>query len=158
MRKDYCNFCWAKCSGGRCICKEESRSEHCKKAKIRMAADALTKNKELIGLREYMNYISNRIIYLKILSNYQACNEYKYLCQLRKRIKQWGQEHIIFYKYLRGTISLEEAKILYGISYRQLYRLATSQRKELIVFIEEQENLLRDQYPFDPDVDIMDDT
>ncbi len=158
MRKEYCNFCWAKGSGGRCICKEESRLEHCEKAKIRMAADALTKNKELIGLREYLDYISNRIIYLKILSNYTTCNEYKYLCQLRKRIKQWGKEHIIFYKYLRGTLSLEEAKILYGISYKQLYRLVTSQRKELIVFIEEQEKLLEEQYPFDPNADILDDT
>ena len=105
---------------------------------------------ELIGLREYINYISNRISYLKIFTVDIPCGEYKYYCLLRKRIKQWGETHIIFYKYLVGEIDMERAKALYGVSERQFYRISTQQRKKLIVYIEEQEVELSKRFPFIP--------
>ena len=161
MGKEYCNYCWAKGSKGGCICREESRPQHCRKAKIRLAAkkeqtNILNKSKELIGLREFINYVSNRIAYLKIFNFDIPSNEYKYHCILRKRIKQWGEEHAIFYKYLMGEITTEQAMCLYGIYERSFYRIMTNQRKELIAFIEEHERILSEKYPFESMPDIFD--
>ena len=155
MEKSYCNLCWAKGGDGRCLCGKESRLEHCRRARMRADTKVITNNKELIGLRDYIAYISQRITYLKIFDSSNYSNEYKYLCLLRKKIKQWGEEHIIFYKYLRGEITIEQCKALYGMSYRQVYRMSTQQRKDLIVFIKEQENLLSGEYPFIPTDDFI---
>ena len=146
MKKNYCDFCWAKLSDGKCLCNEEIRPKHCAAAVLRANAKAV--DKELVGIREYMLYISKRIAFLKVFGNGERSNEYKYLRHLRKQILQWGKDHLIFYHYLCGKISLERAKTLYGVSEREFYRISARQRKNLITFITEQEEVLSKQYPF----------
>ena len=161
MGKEYCKYCWAKGDHGECHCHYETRLRHCRKAMLRMASeeeetqDANIKTKEMIGIRDFINYVSNRIAYLKIFNCDTPSNEYKYHCILRKRIKQWGAEHAVFYKYLMDEISKEQAMCLFGISERSFRRIMVNQKKELIAFIEEHEKILSEKYPFDPMADIF---
>lgn len=144
MVSKYCNCCWAK-SNRRCICPPEKRAETCKKAEITYHTKRLCKSKELKGLLDYISYISMRIAYLKMYGG--DSNEYKFYYVLRKRIKQWGKDHLIFYKYLKGEITNEQAIALYGVSGRTWARIAMHQRKQLIAFIEENEKILDEKYP-----------
>lgn len=155
MMKEYCKFCWAK-SSDKCVCVKENRLVNCKKAMERADTHVITTNKEWIGLRDYLKYISNRIEYLKISKGDIPSNEYKYYYLLRKKIHQWGEEHIVFYKYILGKITIHQAKTLCGVSYRQMYRIFSQQRKNLICYIEEQENLLGGKYPYIPTVEVID--
>ena len=154
MGKDYCNFCWAKGSDGKCLCDKESRLQHCKKARARIK-EPTTQKQELVGLRDYLTYLARRSIYLKITNGGIPSNEYKYCYLLQKKIKQWGRKHVVFYKYLCEDITVEQAIDLYGVSRRQFYRISSQQKNDLIVFIEEQERLLSEEYPFPTEADIF---
>lgn len=144
MVSKYCNCCWAK-SNRRCICPPETRAETCKKAEVRYHNKLIIKSKELKGLQDYITYISIRIAYMRVYGG--DLNEYKFYYVLRKRIRQWGKEHVIFYKYLMNEITPEQAMVLYGVSHRTWLRISKQQRKQLIVFIEETEKILDEKYP-----------
>ncbi len=152
--KKWCNFCWAKLYGGGChIADVKSRIVECEKAKTR--SEKSTSVNQIQGLRDYIAYISKRIRYLKSFQGSVECSEHKYYCELRKQIKMWGRKHAIFYAYMRGKIELRKATELYGVSEREFYRLISLQRRRLIKFIEEQEEILEQKYPFIPVSDIF---
>lgn len=153
-KKKYCDFCWAKLYGGGCHIVDLSvRMVHCQKAKER-SESAVEKN-QTQRLRDYIAYLSNRIRYLKLFQGSVEFNEYKYYCELRSRIKDWGKDHIVPYAYLCGKIGLQKAMELYGVSERDFYKLIKLQRARLIKFIEDQEEALEQKYPFIPMSDMF---
>lgn len=123
---------------------------------MKLEADDIYLSPESLGLREFIHYVFNRIIYLKIAEGDISSNEYKYHCILWKRIKQWGAEHKIFFKYLMGDITAEQAQCCYGMFDRTFERITRKQRKELIEFIEEHERVLGERYPFPTESDMFD--
>lgn len=153
MTNEYCKYCWAKDSRGGCFAAKETRVENCRKAKMR--ANEKINNNESKGLKDYLTYITNRIDYLKVFNMGVPSSEYKYYLALRKVISQWGKNHIVFYKYLRGEIDMDYAKSLYGVSEKEFYRITRLQRKKLIKFIEEHEKVLGEKHPFIPMTDIF---
>ena len=151
--KKYCDFCWAKLYGGGCLVDLSTRKIHCEKAMARLEQSVF--NNETQKVRDYIAYVSKRIRYLKLFQGDVKFSEYKYYCELRSRIKEWGKSHIIPYAYLSGKFTLEKALEFYGVSEREFYRLIKAQRKRLIKFIEEQEEALEQKYPFIPLTDIF---
>lgn len=155
MNKKYCKYCWAN-GGVKCHASEENRRKNCMEAKMRAASESnMSKHNESKALHDYISYIKNRITYLKAFSPSVPLSEYKYYRALLTEIKRWGEQHIIFYKYLRGKITIDDATSLYGVSEREFYRMMKHQRALLIKFIEEQENILGEKYPFIPMTDVF---
>ena len=110
-------------------------------------------DKENMQVRNYLEYIRQRCIYLNIVNNGVQSNEYKFYKSLRDRIKKWGKNHLIPYQFIRGHIDINIVMQCLGISKRQCYRILEQNRKELIRFIEEQEKILEEKYPFEEGVD-----
>lgn len=152
--KKYCDFCWAKLHGGGChIVDLNARKIHCQKAMERLEQEVF--NNETQKVRDYIAYLSKRIRYLKLFQGNVKFSEYKYYCELRSRIKEWGKRHIIPYAYLSGKFTCDQAIEFYGVSKREFCRLMKTQRRRLIKFIEEQEEVLEEKYPFIPMSDIF---
>ena len=152
--KKYCDFCWAKLHGGGCHVDDlTTRKLHCQKAMER--AQETTFKNETQKVREYISYLSKRIRYLKLFQGDVLLSEYKYYCELRNQIKEWGKSHVIPYAYLSGKFSLEKSIEFYGVSKREFFRLIKAQRMRLVKFIEEQEEALAQKYPFIPMSDIF---
>ena len=111
--------------------------------------------KESEALKAYVKYIPKRIAYLKMLNGGVPSSEYKYWCELRKRIKQWGETHVIFYACLYGKIDAKFAISLCGVPERTFFRIMSKQRKQLMSSIEKWEKQLTVEYPFIPVTDIF---
>ena len=162
-KAEYCKHCWACYHGIRCIAPLEARNALCEKAKARMNGGRIkeclqeqpTNDYKDVKVKEFVRYISQRIAYLKILIGGIPSNEYKYYCALKEAIKEWGKAHVIFYGCLYGKISVERAKSILGVSESTFFRIMKKQRKDLIDFIEKQENILNVKYPFIPMADIF---
>lgn len=168
-KEKYCKYCWACYHGKSCIATPESRSKMklCEIAKARMSkatqkkpskkkvAAEPSKSNEISAVKEYIKYISKRISFLKSFSGDIPSNEYKYYRALQDAIREWGKKHIIFYGYLHKKIEVEQAKNMFGISESTFYRLIRPQCKQLIEFIDKQEEILRKKYPFIPMADIF---
>lgn len=155
-KEKYCKFCWACYHGVKCICADENRKAECKKARARMGKNAVKepteekKQDEAVCLKEYLKYIPKRIAFLKSVCGKIPSNEYKYYCALQAAIKKWGRAHALFYGCVYGKIGIEQARGMVGVSERTFYRIMSRQRKLLIDFIEKQENILNEKYPFIP--------
>lgn len=154
MSKEYCGLCWAKLSDGSCLCDEKKREKECEKARMRLAqkrGENVSEQKELQSLRDYLAYIPMRLAYLKVTSSTAwTSNERKYYVELYNAIRNWGKSHEVFFKYLVGKINFQKVVSLYGYSQRRCTQMIKKQRKDFIDFIEEQEPLLRQKYPFEP--------
>ena len=107
-------------------------------------------------MRNYLNYIRQRCIYLNIVNDGVQSNEYKFYKSLRDRITKWGKNHLIAYKFIRGHIDIKVVQQCLGVPERQCYRILERNRKELIQFITEQERILEEKYPFEESVDVFD--
>ncbi len=103
--------------------------------------------KETSGLKKYLTYINDRIMYLKMTGFGIPSNEYKFYNTLRERIKQWGDTHALCYAYIRGKIDMPQVQYAMGVSERVCYRMINNQQKDLIKFITLQEQILEEQYP-----------
>ena len=151
-RTKHCQFCWAWYQNTKCIASAENRKQLCKKAMERSkAAVKPVKQKtarEDVGLKRYLLYIKDRLAFLKALSVKRDSNEYKYYFALQEAIKQWGKSHALFYGCLYGKIEVKQAADMCGVSKRTFFRMMSKQRKDLIDFIEEQERILGEKYPF----------
>ncbi len=161
-KEEYCQFCWACYQHIKCIAKPEEQGLLCEKAKARMGIPVkesrereIKTDGESTNIKKYLKYIPQRIAYLKMLMGDIPSNEYKFYCSLKKAIEQWGKAHVIFYGCLCGKITTKQAKSLYGVSERTLFRMMREQKKHLIKYIEEQEKLLSEKYPFIPMTDIF---
>lgn len=152
-RTKHCEFCWAWYQNTECIAPAENRKELCKKAMERSKA-AVKKpvkqktGREDVGLKSYLLYIHQRVEFLKALSVNRDSNEYKYYLALQESIKQWGKSHAIFYGCIYGKIKVKQAADMCGVSKRTFFRMMSKQRKDLIDFIEEQECIWGEKYPF----------
>lgn len=153
MKKEYCNLCWAKLPNGSCFCSNKERRQiECVKARKRLARkkeDERPAKKELHGLREYFSYIPVRLAYLKESGNISS-NEWNFYVELYSAIKEWGKAHEIFFKYLIKKIDFDRLVRLYGLSERQCVRINGTIKKNLVDYIQKQEELLREKYPFEP--------
>ena len=154
MKKEHCNFCWAKLPDGSCFCVKEQREENCRKARMRLAQkkeEQMQPAKELQGLRDYLAYIPMRLAYLKAQTDGKpTSNEWKYYVALYKAIKTWGSSHEVFFKYLIKKINFSKVVNLLGRNKRQCIRIVGTTRKMLVDYIQKQEALLREKYPFEP--------
>ena len=154
MKKEHCNFCWAKLPDGSCFCVKEKRPENCRKARMRLAHEReenMQPAKELQGLRDYIAYIPMRLAYLNAQANGKnTSNEWKYYVELYKAIKEWGRTHEVFFKYLIKKINFSKVVKLLGRAKRQCIRIVGTTRKMLVDYIQKQETLLREKYPFEP--------
>ena len=157
-KKEYCKFCWAYYHSTSCIASAETRPSLCEKAKKRMCPPVSEKEKtndENVNVKKYLRYIQNRLSYLKILSGDIPSNEYRFYQSLQKSINEWGKKHAIFYGCLTGKITTAQAKSSFGCSEKTFRRMMRAQKKSLIKFIEKQEEILSDKYPFIPMADIF---
>lgn len=165
MAKSYCKFCWAKLGDGSCFCEKELRPANCRKAREREKeqqkqqeelSSTDTYTKEIECLREYLSYIPRRMAYLRIFYG-NACidsNEYKYLAALIESIKNFGKNHVVYFKYLIKRYSFKKLEKLYGRSERSCRRIIKPQQSELLALIEEKERALYKQYPFDKNAEL----
>lgn len=155
-RNKHCQFCWAYYQNTKCIAPAESREMLCQRAiKQLRKTDAKEPVKkqpnsegEAVNLKKYLQYIQKRIAFLKALCGEIVSNEYKYYFALQEAIKQWGKTHVLFYACIYGKIGTKQAAAICGVSQRTFYRIMSKQRKSLIAFIEAQERILDEKYPF----------
>lgn len=103
--------------------------------------------RESVGLNNYITYINDRLMYLKMTDGGVSSNEYKFYNTLRDRIKQWGDTHALFYSLIRDKIDMSHVRRAIGVSERVAYRMMDKQRKEFIKFITLQEQILDEKYP-----------
>lgn len=150
--KKHCQFCWAYYQRTKCIAPAEQRKTLCGKAMARMDKPAIKEEpksaNEAVNLKKYLKYIPKRIAFLKTLSGEILSNEQRYYCALQEAIKEWGKTHVLFYGCIYGKISVKQAKSMCGVSERTFFRMMSKQRKALIDFIEAQECILSEKYPF----------
>ena len=107
--------------------------------------------KVTIGLASYINYITERIAYLKIFAGETyPLTEIKYYKELQRKIGEWAKKHRVAYKYLIGEISRQEATEYMGVSERVFYRIMEKQKSEFITFIDACEKELDKKYSFIP--------
>ena len=157
ITEEYCKYCWANCEYKECIASNENRSLLCKKAKERMfrAKKKPKTSGESVKIKKYMIYIQKRINYLKHFRGKVLSNEQRYYMALQDAIREWGKSHIIFYACLYGKMETQQGKNMLGVSLREFYRIMSKQREVLIKFIEKQEQILSEKYPFEPMSDIF---
>lgn len=154
----HCQFCWAYHHSEKCIANPENKPLLCQRAKARMKAANKTSIKERVespNVKKYLKYISKRIAYLKMLMGRIPTSEYKYYCALQEAVKEWGKAHVLFYGCLCGKLTVAQASSICGVSQSTFFRLMRKQKQDLIGFIEKQEDVLSEKYPFIPMADIL---
>ena len=106
---------------------------------------------ETLGIASYIQYIADRIAYLKIfVGETYPLAEIKYYRELQCKIREWAKKHRVAYKYLIGEISRQEATEFMGVSERVFYRIMGKQKAEFITFIDACEKELDKKYSFIP--------
>ena len=100
------------------------------------------------AVKQYVSDLKKRCRYSERGLYCISDNEHNYLLNLYKAIKNWGNEHKLFYAYTFGKLSLEELKKLLGICERNALRYIENQRNKFIEFVNEQEIFWFCKYPF----------
>lgn len=104
--------------------------------------------KDYTAVRHYLQWIPTRIKFLQNFSENDSSMEVMYYTELYKNIREWGKNHVLFYKFIMGKMTMAELLPIFGCAERTFYRIMKTQKDDLIKYIQEQEAMLDKKYPF----------
>lgn len=103
---------------------------------------------EALSIKKYIRYVRIHVLQAKTDIIQIPDNEYQFYYHLNERIKEFLNNHLIWYKYIFGKIDTKYGMRLLGYPERNFMRRMENQRKDFIQFATTEENKLSREYNF----------